>query len=275
MVKIKIRILLLPIIFIGFGSNASPIIFSGVSTMNTNNRLGFDFFHQVACSTIASYSGCYDNFYIYGGGPLTVLETAGNSGYAAKIGQVNLDSMKTAPADSVFALSPLWIDQIPFDSLPYRVGCSYWIKTSPDNIEGGQILFAKIRILSFPIMDSIKPETEMTFLYAVTPSGGRSCITSGLDTFHLPYYPTGVLPPGASPGRTAPAFSSSGELVFKVAGNKFILPKELEGAGGYLTVFSLTGRRLERVAFDGKTREIRLSGAGRSANGAVVVRVER
>jgi len=176
MVKIKIRILLLPIIFIGFGSNASPIIFSGVSTMNTNNRLGFDFFHQVACSTIASYSGCYDNFYIYGGGPLTVLETAGNSGYAAKIGQVNLDSMKTAPADSVFALSPLWIDQIPFDSLPYRVGCSYWIKTSPDNIEGGQILFAKIRILSFPIMDSIKPETEMTFLYAVTPSGGRSCI---------------------------------------------------------------------------------------------------
>ena len=272
MVKIKIRILLLPIIFIGFGSNASPIIFSGVSTMNTFNKPGFDFIQQMACSS--SSSNCYNNFMIGNLlGNLTFLEST--NGYAEKMGQVNLDSMKTAPADSVFALSPLWIDQIPFDSLPFRVGCSYWIQTGPDEVWGATILYAKIRILSFPIMDSIKPETEMTFLYALSPLGSRSCVTSGLDTFHLPYYPTGVLPPGASPGRTTTAFSSSGELVFKVAGNKFILPKELEGAGGYLTVFSLTGRRLERVAFDGKTREIRLSGAGRSANGAVVVRVER
>jgi hypothetical protein len=247
-------------------------IFNCRGNINDFNKFGFDFLDQVACTTNGSYKGCYTNFYIIGSSIATGLVS--NNGYGANMGKVNLDSLKTAPADSIFAKSPSTIDDIPFDSLPFRVGNSYWIKTGPD-ADGGQILFAKIRILSFPIMDSIKPETAMTFLYAVSPNGSRTCITSGLDTFHLPYYPTGVLPPEASPSKKTPVFSSPGQLVFKVVGDRFFLPKELEGISGYLSVFSLAGRRLERVAFDGKTREINLSGVGKSANGAVVVRVER
>ena len=270
MLKIKIIKLVLPIIFIGIASNASALVYSGVATINTINKLGFDFVDQVACTTNGSYKGCYTNFYIFGGGVLTDLQS--NNGYGVNIGQVNLDSLKTAPADSIFAKSPGYADQIPFDSLPFRVGCSYWIKTGPDD---GTIFYAKIRILSFPIMDSVKPETAMTFLYALNAAGQRTCATSGLDTFHLPYYPTGVLPPGSSQAHKTIAFSSPGQQVFKVVGDRFILPKDLEGISGYLSVFSLAGRKLERVAFDGKSKEINLSGAGRTASGAVVVRVER
>ena len=271
--KTKFLWLLFLLIFMGIASNASALIYSGVATINTLNRMGFDFIDQVACTTTTAYPTCYTHFAIYGGGPRTDLEASG--GYAVKMGQVNLDSLKTAPADSVFAKSSLWIDQIPFDTLSFRVGCSYWIKTGPDAAWGNTVLYAKIRILSFPIMDSVKPETAMTFLYALDPTGGKKAITSGLDTFYLPYYPTGVLPPGTSQAHKTIAFSSPGQQVFKVVGDRFILPKDLEGISGYLSVFSLAGRRLERVAFDGKSKEINLSGAGRAASGAVVVRVER
>ena len=262
--------LLLPFIFMGITTNVSALTYSGVATINDFNKFGFDFIDQVACTTNGSYKGCYTNFYITGSSLAAALIS--NNGYGVKMGQVNLDSLKTAPADSIFAKSPGWIDQIPFDSLPFRVGCSYWIKTGPDN---GTIFYAKIRILSFPIMDSVKPETAMTFLYALNAAGQRTCATSGLDTFHLPYYPTGVLPPGTSQAHKTIAFSSPGQQVFKVVGDRFILPKDLEGISGYLSVFSLAGRKLERVAFDGKSKEINLSGAGRTASGAVVVRVER
>ena len=270
MLKAKTFKKVLLLIATGVIGNASALVYSGVGTINNLNRFGFDFIDQVACTTNGSYKGCYTNFYIVGSSIATGLTS--DNGYGAKMGQVNLDSLKTAPADSIFAKSPATIDDIPFDSMPFRVGCSYWIKTGPDD---GTIFYAKIRILSFPIMDSVKPETAMTFLYALNAAGQRTCATSGLDTFHLPYYPTGVLPPGTSQAHKTIAFSSPGQQVFKVVGDRFILPKDLEGISGYLSVFSLAGRRLERVAFDGKSKEINLSGAGRAASGAVVVRVER
>jgi hypothetical protein len=265
--RIKHCNLLLPLCFIGALCNASALIYSGVATINTVNHPGFDFIAQSACSTITTYSGCYQNFYIYGGGPRTDLES--NNGYVVKMGKVNLDSLKTAPAASVFALTPLWIDQIPFDSLQFRVGNIYWIKTGPEN---GLILYAKIRILSFPIMDSIKPETAMTFLYALDPTGGHNATTTGLDTFFKT--PTSVLSPGTSLNHKPSGFSSSslGQLVFKVAGDRFMLPEDLAGTSGFISVFNLAGKRLGRVPFDGKTREVNLEGMGR---GAVVVRVER
>ena len=267
------KLILLILIISMVGKATAANIYSGVATINTVNRLGFDFLAEVACTTNGSYNGCFTNFFIVGSSIATGLTS--NNGYGAKMGKVNLDSLKTAPADSIFAKSPSTIDDILFDSLPFRVGYSYWIKTGPDAEDAGTILYAKIRVLSFPIMDSSKPETAMTFLYALNPFGQQTCATSGLDTFHLPYYPTGVLPPGSSQAHKTIAFSSPGQQVFKVVGDRFVLPKDLEGISGYLSVFSLAGRRLERVAFDGKSKEINLSGAGRAASGAVVVRVER
>ncbi len=272
MLKAKIGRQVLLIIVTSVISNAFALTYSGVATINDFNKFGFDFLDQVACTTNGSYKGCYTNFYIIGSTIATGLVS--NNGYGAKMGQVNLDSLKSAPADSIFAKSPSTIDDIPFDSLPFRVGNSYWIKTGPD-AENNIIYYAKIRILSFPIMDSVKPETAMTFLYALNVAGQPTCVTSGLDTFHLPYYPTGVLPPEASSSHKTAAYFASGQLVFKVVGDRFFLPKDLEGINGYLSVFSLAGRKLERIAFDGKARDISLGGVGRSANGAVVVRVER
>lgn len=266
MLKVKINALVLPIIFV---SNVSAVtIYRGVATINTNTHPGFDFIQQIACSTGTSSSVCDQNFDMFNG-LQAISDIESNGGYGVKMGQVNLDSLKTAPVDSVFALSPDWIDQIPFDSLLSRVGCTYWIKTGPDN---GSIFYAKIRIISFPIRDSITPETAMKFLYALNAAGQRTCATSGLDTFH--YSQSGVLSPGVSPERKTTEFSSPGQLIFKAAGNKFILPKELEGTSGFLSIFSLIGRRLGRVAFDGNTREINLSGAGWASDGAAVVRVE-
>lgn len=251
MVKEKINKVIVAIIFIGFVSNVSALIYSGVATINTVNKLGFDFIDQVACTTNGSYNGCHTNFYIAGGGPWTPIIS--NNGYGAKMGQVNLDSLKTAPAATVFAETPGTIDDIPFDSLSFRVGCSYWIKTGPDD---GIIFYAKIRILSFPIMDSIKPETAMTFLYALNAAGLQTCVTSGLDTFHLPYYPTGVLPPDAPSAHKTVAFSTPGQLVFKVAGDRFILPEELTGTSGYVSIFSLSGKNLGKIALTGKPERL-------------------
>ena len=260
MLKAKIGRQVLLIIVTSVISNAFALTYSGVVTINDFNKFGFDFLDQVACTTNGSYKGCYTNFYIIGSTIATGLVS--NNGYGAKMGQVNLYFLKSAPADSIFAKSPSTIDDIPFDSLPFRVGNSYWIKTGPD-AENNIIYYAKIRILSFPIMDSVKPETAMTFLYCFKCCRTKpTCVTSGLDTFHLPYYPTGVLPPEASSSHKTAAYFASGQLVFKVVGDRFFLPKDLEGINGYLSVFSLAGRKLERIAFDGKARDISWAGSG-------------
>jgi hypothetical protein len=124
--------------------------------------------------------------------------------------------------------------------------------------------FAKIRILNFRVLDSANRSVEMRFLWACNVNGSRNLTTTGLDTFDLN---TPIFSRGHSALRKTGCKS-----VFKVVGDRFVVPRELLGTGAYLTVYDLAGKKLGRVEV-GLSNTVDLRRIRKNPN-AVVVRVE-
>lgn len=187
-------------------------------------------------------------------------------GYAVKMGNINLDSIKVAPYDTIFQKSPGRADSIPPDSLLFRIGHSYIIKTGQDPRDQ-RIRFAKIRILNFRVLDSANRRVEMRFLWACNVTGPRRELeTSGLDTFNLN---TPAIPRGGNAFHKTPV-----QTVFKVVGDRFVVPRELIGTGAYLTVYDLAGKRLGKVEVGSKS-QIDLSRIRGSKGGVRVLRINQ
>jgi hypothetical protein len=248
---------------------------SGVDTLiNANSgsgfKPGFDFIEQKACTTSFDYPGCHNHFlfnlYSY---PKWYWHIVIDGGYGAKMGKVNLDSLKTAPSDLEFQKSPARADSIPPDSLASRVGNSYWIKTGNDPRPAwAGVYYAKIRVLNFRVIDSASRKVEMVFLWAYNGTGVRGVTTSGLDTFHFDNTAA-----QARRGYSGAASLSAGGAL-KVVGDRFTVPQELVGSGVVLGVYDLRGKRLGRITV-GNRKTIDLGAiAGKGRGGIVVVRGE-
>jgi hypothetical protein len=106
------------------------------------------------------------------------------AGGGANMGNVNLDSLKTAPPDSILRKRRGVIDEIPCDSIYSRIGNSYWIMTGVD-WRDRRMYIAKIRILDIKAIDSAQTLYRMKFIYAFSPNASKTILTSGLDTFNL------------------------------------------------------------------------------------------
>jgi hypothetical protein len=159
---------------------------------------------------------------------------------------MNLDSIKLAPADSIFTKQPNGHgDDIPADSLSSRIGNVYLMKTATDPRPAfNNAFYAKMRILKFNVVDSAQHQIKMVFLWAFNISGLPDLTTSGLDTFHLDG--TTLDRPN---NRLANSVNrvSTGQHVFKVVGDRFVLPQELVGRVKWLTVWDLRGKRVGRI----------------------------
>lgn len=241
---------------------------SGVDTISYAHEYGFDFISQLACTT-STYTppyNCYNHFTFYYYNMISAYTLSAGTGYGIRAGKINLDSIKVAPPDSSFKMSPQF-DSIPPDSLSSCVGNSYIIKTGVDPRDG-RIYFAKIRIVGFRVVDSASHTIVMRFIYACNVNGSRDISTSGLDTFN---FPTSTIPSGTTPRSLA---FSSGQRVFKVVSDRFVVPKELLVSAVYCSVYNLSGKMLGRILIANK-RIIDLTGIKGVAKGVLVVRVER
>jgi hypothetical protein len=191
------------------------------------------------------------------------------------LGKLNLDSIKSAPPDSLMKDDlglgqPYMFLKIAPDSLSKCIGNVYLLKTATDPRPlWATAFYAKIRILKFIVVDSASHNIKMVFLWACQMSGTGDLHTSGLDTFHLDG--TATLPRNNASTSHA-AFSSRNQNVFKVVGDMFTVPKVLIGSGTSITVFDLSGRKLGTVRM-GREGSVDLRGYG-AHNGVRVVRVE-
>jgi hypothetical protein len=115
-----------------FGNEKAGLIFSGLDTINFPNDKGFDFVVGSPC-TVQSSSNCVIHFNFIYYPPSYKYMIFVELGYSVNEGKINLDSVKTAPSDSIF-----WkntnsrADSIPPDSLSSRIGNVYLLKTATD-----------------------------------------------------------------------------------------------------------------------------------------------
>jgi hypothetical protein len=252
-----------------FGLENGVLIFSGLDTLHLPIDKGFDFVTSTVC-TVYSSSNCILHFDFQYYPPSYKYMIFVSLGYAVNAGKVNLDSIKTAPTDSVF-----WkntnsrADSIPPDSLSSRIGNVYVIKTGTDpRPVWNQPFYAKIKIIKFIVIDSASHQIKMVFLWTFNRSGYRDLTTAGLDTFHLDSTPV-----SANGSRLPRASLSSSAAVFKVVTGKFTVPASLAGTSAFLAIYNLAGKKLGRVAVgNNRVIDLRQFGVGR---GVVVVRVER
>lgn len=241
---------------------------SGTDTILTNYEYGFDFINQQACTTLTyepSYN-CYNHFCFVFYPRIGQFDLAVDGGYGIQCGKINLDSIHTAPPDSTFKLS-LHIDSIPQDSLSSYVGNSYIIKTGVDP-RYSDIYFAKIRILGFRVINSATQTIEMRFLWACNVNSSRDIATSGLDTFN---FSTVTIPFSA---KQKSITISSGQSVFKVVGDRLVVPKEIRCSAAYCSIYNLNGKMLGRMPITNNSI-IDLQGIRRVAKGVLVVKVEK
>ncbi len=182
------------------------------------------------------------------------------------MGIINLDSLKAAPPDSIFNKNYVIFDAIPVspDSIASRVGCSYWIKTGPDPQYLNTVIYAKIRILSFNVLDSTNHKAQMRFIFACDPNGHTTVSTSNFDTF---FRSTSVL----SLHATASALKPDRQ-VYTLTGNRLAVPGEFQATGGVATVYSLAGRMLERVGFKKGAGQIDIKNNGRVGSVLLLVK---
>jgi hypothetical protein len=173
------------------GLELGGLILYGVDTINTKNQYGFDFVAQKSCTVGINNApfACVNHFLFTSGVNQYNLVPDAQDGpaYCISMGKMNLDSIKTAPADSIFTKQPNGHgDDIPADSLSSRIGNVYLMKTATDPRPAfNNAFYAKIRILKFNVIDSAQHQIKMVFLWAFNISGLPDLTTSGLDTFHL------------------------------------------------------------------------------------------
>jgi hypothetical protein len=261
--------------------NSVALVLKGGDTLTTypdnkylvgSSKVGYDFVNQVACTSYTDYNGCNNHFeleqilstnarWTY---DLSAPSSGYPEGYGVNMGIINLDSLVTAPPDSIFNKNYVTFDAIPVDSVASRVGCSYWIKTGPDPQYTNRILFAKIRILSFKVLDSANHKAQMRFIYACDINGNSAIATFNFDTF---FRSTSVL----SLHATASAWKPDRQ-VYTLTGNRLAVPGEFQSTGGVATVYSLAGRMLERVGFKKGAGQIDIKNNGRAGSVLLLVK---
>jgi hypothetical protein len=232
----------------GQGKTAGGLILSGLDTLLTNKLFGFDFVTQTACTSSSDYPGCQQHFYFqnFGNNASLNYHIGLWLGYGIKMGKMNLDSIRTAPLDSIFYLNDGTVDIIPPDSLSFRLGNVYVLKTGTDPRPiWNRPFYAKIKILKFVVIDSTNHSVKMVFLWAYDNTGTHNLATSGLDTFHLDG--TSSLPSNhQSPSHAN--LSSVNKTFFTIATSKFTLPQSLLTPNTFVTIYDLSGRTLCRLA---------------------------
>jgi|WetSurMetagenome_2_1015567.scaffolds.fasta_scaffold13163_5 hypothetical protein len=261
-----------------YGKEDAGLILSGLDTLWTNKLIGFDFVTQTACTSSSDYPGCYRHIYFQDYTDIHLhydlrIEVRGGaaSEYSMKMGKVNLDSIKLAPPDSILYTQPIGkIDSIPPDSLSSRVGNVYVLKTGTDpRPVWNRPFYAKIKVVKFIVVDSASHSIKMVFLWAFNRSGYPDLTTSGLDTFHLDSVPTAIREAGiAAPRVSGPA---GGRYVFKVVGDRFVVPEGLVGKK-CLGVYDLMGKKLGEI-FLKEAKTVNIAGFVK-ARGILVIRVE-
>jgi hypothetical protein len=232
------------------GVELGGLILFGVDTINTKNQYGFDFVTQKSCTVSINNAPftCVNHFLFNFNVNRYILAPDAEDGpaYCINMGKMNLDSIKLAPADSIFLKqSSAHGDDIPADSLSSRVGNVYLMKTATDpRTIYNRPFYAKIRILKFIVLDSALHQIKMVFLWVYNDSGLPDLTSAGLDTFHLDgttlNQPRNRLANGMNRVTT-------GQYVFKVVGDRFTLPQELVGKVKWLTVWDLRGKRVGRI----------------------------
>lgn len=111
----------------------------------------------------------------------------------------------------------------------------------------------------------------MVFLWTFNRSGYRDLTTAGLDTFHLDSVPTIARKPSYAANRISK--SGGRQYVFKVVGDRFVVPGELQGTITSISMYNLNGRKLGSINV-GNQRVVDLR-KFTAVKGVVVVRVER
>jgi hypothetical protein len=263
------------------GSEKGGLILSGFDTISIPKQKGFDFVKQTCCTTgvnMAPYP-CVDHFLFAMNGFYTkcILQMDVQSGdaYFIKMNKMNLDSIRTAPADSLFSKQPLGQgDSIPVDSLSSRIGNVYLMKTAKDPRSFYDVPFyAKLKILKFIVIDSAQHQIKMVFLWAFNITGEPDLHTSGLDTFHLE--PTTANQPSNQLARSV-NHSLNNQYVFKVVDDRFVLPQELVGKVKWLTVWDLRGRMVGKIQLSMFNDQFAMSNAIRkTGNGNLLLELPK
>jgi hypothetical protein len=249
----------------------SGLILSGIDTLHLPIDKGFDFVTSSIC-TVYSSSSCILHFDFQYYPPSYKYMIFVRLGYSVIAGKLNLDSIKSAPNDSIFGkFNDSRVDSFPPESLSFRIGTSYILKTGPDPRPfWAGVYFAKIRILGLDVIDSASHKIKMRFLWACQLTHARNLTTSGLDTFHLE-------PPTLNQPRNnllmKTSHSSASQAVFKVSGNSFSLPQELTGKVKWISVWDLQGKRLAEIKLNKSNLLIQMPKDLRR-NGILIVRAE-
>ena len=250
----------------------SGLILSGIDTLKVGQ--GFDFVLQRACTSSADLA-CKAHFGMSWDGIGSFIALLTGIGLIVDSGKLNLDSIKSAPPDSLMKDDlgigqPYRIFRIAPDSLQKCVGNCYILKTGPDPRPfWAGVYFAKIKILGFDVIDSASHQVKMRFLWACQLTHARDLTTTSLDTFHLDT-PT-LNRPNSRFAKNVNSAAPS-QYVFKVMGDRFVLPKELVGKVKWLTVWDLRGRKIGRIEV-GNERVIEMKGH-MNVQGMAVARVE-
>jgi hypothetical protein len=251
----------------GYSKTLGGLILTGLDSIYTKNQVGFDLNYEISCANAISSSSCFNHFkFLVDAKSVSEYnyQLTTPSGFAIRMYKMNLDSVKTAPADSIFSRSFVnYADTIAVDSLASRIGNVYLFRTDVDPRDGVRY-HAKIKILNIAVKDSAKHQVVFKFLYAVQIDGSIDLGTTNLDTFHLG--PTSTINSISSLSST-----SIRQSVFKVFGNTFVMPQELVETNAMLTLYDLKGRKLGILETQGqKVVDVRNVAKG---NGVVVVRV--
>jgi hypothetical protein len=246
---------LLCILFKAIAEKNAGMILNGVDTISTQQGAGyFDFITGNPCSTWGGpNSPCVGHIGLQFEDAEYLCYINDPGGLVKDMGKKNLDSIKSAPPDSLMSqdvgIGVGGIFLIRPDSLKKCVGNCYIIKTGIDPRPIWKLpLYAKIKILNFFIVDSANYNIKMSFLWVFNRSGPKDLTTSGLDTFHL--VTTSSRPhTNQLVGNQFSRFTG-GQYVFKVVGGRFVVPEELVNKVKFLEVFDLKGRVLEKIIFD-------------------------
>jgi len=217
-----------------YAKNTGGLIYTGIDTIHYSNQYGFDFYAEAVCST-GHPGGCFSHFnfahleYLHG-----YVLLAGD-GKSIRYGRYNLDSIKVAPPDSIWAKYQAYADTIPDDSLANTIGDIFLIKSGSDPRLRSQ-LYAKIKILNIIFRNKAEFQVDVVFLWACQLNGGKDLGTTGLDTFHLDSIPT-----IARSGRLKGAISHE-PGVMRIVGNTARIPAEWVGNTGHIKLFDMKGR---------------------------------
>jgi hypothetical protein len=232
--------------------SSAGLILSGIDTLEG----GFDFLLQRPCTSSTDIS-CKAHFdFLWDHAYIGRISTSG--GRMLDLGKMNLDSIKSAPADSVMKDDlglgqPYIFFRIASDSLKKCIGNVYILKTGIDPRRGNH-LYAKIKILNFLEIDIVIHQLKMVFLWVNNRSGFQDLSSTGLDTFHLDSTPI-ISQNNRQIKYNNLSHTSGGQFVFKVFGDRFNLPQEILGKVKSFTAYDLQGRKLGRIKID-KTSDV-------------------